>query len=642
MTVFDANVAALRDAGLGAIVDEVTARKGGVYRLVGTAEAGTLNLADRDGHTLYPTDALTSAHQQAQAFLAAPDRLFIDPPQPAPRENLVAEEFLRGLYDAVGGAPPVAAPGPDAGGLIAVGAGLGVQLVLLYDRLPVKDLVVYESDPDILYWSWHVIPWAGLLQKIRARGGRLSIIGLPVPEAAASEIVFALRGANAALVDGSYMCLHIPSPLNEAVRDQVRQRARFLAAASGFVEDEVLMYRNAAGNLRDRRWRVVPEALSLPAHDGVAVVVGSGPSFDATVARLQDVRDKVTVFSSGSALRVLLANGIVPDFHCELENDDAAFTLAGETSRDYRFDGIRLIAADAVDPRVAGFFPEHLMFFRPGTTGSRVFSQGNDPLSLSSPTVANVSARCAVAFGFRKLVLMGVDLGSKTPENHHSRASFYNVSDDAYWRSGTNMEPLASPVPGNFGGTVYTNGNFQFAQMFFEKLFAVVPGLHVLNASDGARIAGTDALPPDELAALVETVTRFDIERGLASLPSRGGAGSAEFAAVPPYREALIAWFDGVDAVLASQDAPSFDGLHTALRPFLQTPEVLAEMSVGAAARCCASGSLSRCLLAGHFIHRRLPAADVDGFLGTFRRLLAGAVAEMREKALAQFADDEI
>ncbi len=637
MARFDENTAALRQSGLGPIVDEVLAREGGAYRLSGTAEAGDLNLTDAQGNRLYAPDALTFSFHQVERFCAAPSRLLIDPPQPAPRDNLIAEEFIRTLYTGIGSAEINATPSPDGGALAVFGMGLGVHLALLLDRLPVKDVVLYESDPNMLYWSFHVLPWAGLIEKITARGGGLRIVGLPQPEHAASEIIFTLRGDNAALVDGSYLYTHLESPLNAAVRSMVEQRARFLGAASGFVEDEIVMYRNTAENLRRYRWRIVPDHLERPDTGAVAVAVGSGPSFDKAVRTLRELKGKATIFSAGSALRGLLANGIRPDFHCELENDDAAFILLTETAKDYDLGGIRLVGGDAVDPRVGAFFDSRYLFFRPGTTGARVFSNGHPALSFSSPTVTNVAARAAFAFGFRTLVLAGVDLGSKDPAQHHAVDSFYNVSEDEYWRSGTNMEALAAQVPGNFGGTVYTNGNFQLAQMFFEKLFAVMPGAAVYNTSDGARIPGTEPARLESLAGAIEEAARFDPDEALADLPWRGGPQETGSAHPALYKAALSDWFDGVERVFSGSDAASFDDLHTALKPFLQSHERAGEQSVEAAAVFCASGSLSRCLMAGHFLIRRLNASDAGPFLGRFQTLLKDAVGEMRRKAMAQF-----
>ena len=446
-----------------------------------------------------------------------------------------------------------------------------------------------------------------------------------------------MRGENAALVDGSYFYTHLESPLNQAVRETVQQRSRFLSVSSGFVEDEVIMYRNTAENLRRYSWRVIPEALDRPNPGDVAVIVGSGPSFDGAVSTLKQVRDRVTVFSAGSALRGLLANGISPDFHCELENDDAAPTLLTETAKDLDLSGVRLVGADAIDPRVGAFFEQHYLFFRPATTGSRVFAGGHLPLSLSSPTVANVAARSAFAFGFRTLILIGVDLGSKTPERHHAEESFYNVSDDPYWRSGTNMEALTTAVPGNFGGSVFTNGNLQFAQMFFEKLFAVMPPVTIYNASDGALISGTQPLPLSGIAEKVGSQRYFDPDRDLADLPRRGGPGEDQSLNIVAYRSALEEWFNGLEAALTTARSQSFDALHTTLKPYLQTPETAIDTSITAAAQFCASGSLSRCLMVGHYMVRRMDAHDVRPFMEKFHDLLCETVTQMREKAFAQF-----
>src|SRR3546814_12104056 len=88
----------------------------------------------------------------------------------------------------------------------------------------------------------------------------------------------------------------------------------------GYFADERLMIENSVANLADGFWMV--EGAFQPVHDLPAFVVGSGPSLDAALDALRAWQEHGVIFSAGSALQTLLANGIVPDFQVEKENND--------------------------------------------------------------------------------------------------------------------------------------------------------------------------------------------------------------------------------------------------------------------------------------------------------------------------------
>ncbi|WP_425406892.1 motility associated factor glycosyltransferase family protein [Hwanghaeella sp.] len=626
---------------MGRIIDAVAAGEGGSYRLQGSAARGDLNLCDMNGNPLYRPDALTAAYTQVEDFLRNPTRHLIQPPQPSPMRTLIADRFIGDIYDSVGNKTVGPVPTQDAGGFVCFGLGLGIFLPLVLEAFETRDLIIYETDPNLIYWSLHALPWAGIFRAVEARGGTVTLVANGDPDGAASEIIFALRGANAALVDGSYFMTHLDAPHNRAVRDRVAARSKLLEVSSGFLEDEILMFRNTLDNLKRYDWKLFRDGpkggLSAP-----ALIVGSGPSVDRAIPLIKQLADRALVFSGGSSLRVLLRHGIVPDFHCELENTTDMADMLAATRSDHDFSDTVLIGGNPIDPRIGEMFRRRLMYFRPATTGARVFSPDAPALQLAAPTAINTAARAAIGFGVTDIWLFGLDLGAREPDRHHSKDSQYYATDDPYWQGGTGMEAIDVPAEANFGGTAYTTPSFQYAQMFFTRLFADAPQCRVLNFSDGVALPGARPARPEDAPLDAPLLDRAGMVADLIDgLPEPDADPLFLEVCVKGYRLALTEWFDRVERELYLAQGTGFLALHARLKPLMQAPGLEEAHTPDIAARYCASGTIDRCMMLGHYLIRRLDRPDRADFFETFLQVLAAHVKDMRWAAMAQFKETE-
>jgi len=641
MSYFEQSIEAFRRAGMGAIVDAAAARQGGAYRLQGTAARGDLNLYDANGNALYKPDALTAAYNQIDGFRRNPTRHLIQAPGPSPKRNLAGDRFIADIYEKLGNVAVNSVPTPDAGGFVCFGLGLGIHLPLVLQMFETRDLVIYETDPDLIYWSLHALPWAGIFRAVEGRGGTVTLVAKGDPDSAASEIVFALRGANAALVDGSYFLTHLDAQHNRAVLDRVAAKSKLLEVSSGFLEDEILMFRNTWANLKRHDWKLFRDGpkggLSAP-----ALIVGSGPSVDEAIPLIKQLAGRALVFSGGSSLRVLLRHGITPDFHCEMENTTDMADMLAATAADHDFGETVLIGGNPIDPRIAAMFKRRVLYFRPATTGARVFSPDAEALHLAAPTAINTAARAAIGFGVRDIWLFGLDLGSRhgdlQGDRHHSRDSQYYATDDPYWRAGTGMEAIDIPAAANFGGTAYTTPSFQYAQMFFTRLFETAPQCRVLNFSDGIALPGARPAKPDDAPVDAPLLDRAGmVEDLLCDLPQPDSDDLFLEVCVEGYRRALGQWFDRLERELYRAQGTGFLGLHTRLKPLMQAPGLEDAHNPDIAARYCASGTIDRCMMLGHFLIRRLDRRERTAFFEKFLQVLTARAKDMRETAMAQF-----
>ncbi|WP_425406138.1 6-hydroxymethylpterin diphosphokinase MptE-like protein [Hwanghaeella sp.] len=471
--------------------------------LVAEENGGDINIDL--GHTrLYADGAAAFAAGQVARFLAKPSRLYVNPP--ALDSDWVKGEkpFYEALIDRFGPLPDPegGGPGVDAGALVSFGVGLGLHIPLLLKSIAVRDLFLAEQFPEFVSLSLRVTDWAEVIAGLEAKGGRLHLYLDTSPIVLAARVFEGLRRHCALTMDGSYGLRHYASPVLDEAHRQFSAMLPTLGSSHGFVEDECLMLRNAAGVMGQAGVKIAPPRDAVP-QSLPAMIVGSGPSLDKSIDHIRRLRDQALLISGGTALSALLAHGLTPDLHCEVENVEDIHTVITGVADRYDIRDIPLLCPVTVDPRIPPHFRQVAAFFREGLTPTLLFGRAVGPWNHAGPTVTNLAMRAAVWAGARRVYLFGVDMGAAEKDKHHSDASYYAWEragkDGDYWRSGANMDRFDIPVSGNFRETVFTNKTFLFNKSFFSTFAAAHPGISVHNCSDGARIEGTAPCPPQDL-----------------------------------------------------------------------------------------------------------------------------------------------
>lgn len=595
-------------------------------RLVGGPESGNLNLDL--GHTLlYDGGAIPFARAQVEAFCADPKRILINPP--ALDSHWVKGEgaVYRAVTERFGPLPdPEAAPRDVAvGHLVSFGVGLGLHLPLLVERLAFRDLVLVEQFPDFLGMSARVLDWSALFAAVAARGGRVHFVIDGEPVNLANGAFRAMRGEQFGLVDGAFGLRHYASPVLDEARRLFDEMLPTLGSSLGFVEDECLMLENAVANLGRAGARLFPPG-GVRTGSAPALVVGSGPSLDGSLEDVRRLAEGAVVIGAGTGTSALLEAGIVPDLHCEIENVPGIYDGLRLAADRHDLSRIPLLASLTVDPRIPPLFGPTAFFFRDSVTTSQLFAGPSDVLDRAGPTVANLACRAAAALGAPAIYLFGVDLGSTDPARHHSARSYYDWTDDPYWRSGAAMDALSIRVPGNLREAAYTNLAFLFTRSFFSAFCAAFSHVAVFNCSDGARIDGARPLPPASAVCPHRADARSVVREAFSALPAAGADEDERRATLAAYRTALDDWFDAVATVIAGGEK-DWTAFYDALRPHLFAGGT---QGVERAARACASGTLLLILQFGFACYRRLPSDRRAAFMGGFRGIASGHLEDMR------------
>ncbi len=465
------------------------------------------------GSRLYGKGATRHAKEQVDEYFASPTRMLFSPPASGNMDPVGADYVYRILRRAVDdGIELTYVPSDDETHFLLVfGVGLGGHIEPLVERTNCKSLILIEPNTEFLYHSMFFFDWAGMIEKFTNDDDKQLYISISKnPDSIYSEIMTFVRGHGAPFFDGTMVFNHYNNSTMELAMKMVKADANVMVSGLGFLEDEMLMINNSFNNLcgyDSLVFRKMEKSTRMP-----VFVIGSGPSIDTSLDVIGENRNNAILVSCGSALGVLVGNGIVPDFQIEMENVPIVYDLLRDKADKYDISDICLVASTTIDPRVKDIFPKKVLFFRPALSSWAIFSLG-DGYSLYEvgPTVSNTGLSFAAGFSRGDIYLFGVDFGTTLKEVHHSKDSDYRPGGVAEYTP----DPFNMERRGNFGGTVFTHGTFLWARTAAETTIRRFRrGMNYFNCSNGVAIEGTVPRLPGK----VSLPGGFDKDREIESI----------------------------------------------------------------------------------------------------------------------------
>ena len=463
---------------------------------------------------LYKTDGLDLARRQAADFIETPRRVGYQVTNALSGDSPISQRLFLRLIDSVRDREAVVLPGAPvrrSGFLMVFGLGLGHHLPPLVDGLDVDWIVVLESIDEFALHSMSVIDWTALFEACDRKGAKLSLVLGETPGQLCRESQEIIDVQGELSIDGSYYYRHYPSWALDHAFEDIVNNVPLKMIQRGYYEDERKMLWNAIANLHKYDCQMVPGSFQIPVGPP-AFLVASGPSVDHDIEYIKRWRDHVIVFSGGSSLQILLAHGIIPDYHVELENVVQVWDflqhileLNQDKFPDGRFTGIKLIASVTLNPRVTPLFDEAYYFFRDSVSSSICYADKIPLMSAIGPNVANTIVAVGARLGFRHIYMFGMDCGWRDGESHHSRNTAYYTAEEFK----TKKAAGSYSHPGNFGGTIQSNMVLSWTRDMLEEKVQKF-GLQAYNCSDGALIKG--AVP--KLAETLDfSTTQIDREK---------------------------------------------------------------------------------------------------------------------------------
>ncbi|HLI21453.1 MAG TPA: 6-hydroxymethylpterin diphosphokinase MptE-like protein [Stellaceae bacterium] len=536
-------------------------------------EQGEIVDATVNDARLYNGDARDFAAKQVDAFMAKPLRLFMDRPTDA---GLVSPICVR-LHDELGaflverGHEEISRQVSDDSPryLIVFGLGLGHHIEELVKRTKARWLIVAEPITDFIAHSFHTVDWPRLFAHFEGQGGGVEIVTKIDPGEMVSAIVRYMSAQGIPYVDGSFVFTHYPLWAFSEGRNRLYEAVEFAFINRGFFEDELVMMTNAVTNFAaGPAWLI--EGRPRLHRPELAVIVGAGPSLDEGLERLKAIRDKVVLFSAGTALRPLLRNGFVPDFHCELENVPATVDALKEAGTYGDLSQITLMASATVDPRIPPMFRETIYFFRDSVSSTMILGEKHLPIAGATPTCVNMALSMAAFFGFTDMALFGADCGIRPGSDDHAKDTVYR-DIGVFQKEGAVDERYPMEVEGNFGGIARTNWIYDSCRLMLSEVIEL-RRLNVVNASDGAFIPFAVPRVPEAIdppgSALDRAAVLAALKRSLDEITPAAMFAETDLKKVARQADRMFADLDSALERLG-RDAPDFAAVYRAMTAFL-------------------------------------------------------------------------
>ncbi len=458
---------------------------------------------------LYKEDARLFSERQVDNFFSHPRVILLNRPAGAGTiGGEISDDFnifLGEKLNEIGIWEISQLPLVPSGLMVVLGVGLGLHLSSIAEKVKNHTVVIVEPIVEFLSHSLSFIDWRELWERLDNAGRNLKVIVEGDPRRVNQLIDGILMREDVPSLDGTYVYTHYSSWIFDEVATRLSSDAYHYFIARGFYEDEIKMLSQTTRNFLNRDFYLI-EGKNRLARSEPIFVVGSGASIDKTLDTIRKWQGHAVIFSGGTALRVLLSNGIRPDYHCELENGEPTYDVLSRVKDEFGLDGIKLIASSTVSPKAAALFDEVNFFFRDSVSSTMIFAKEGGYVNIegAAPTCTNTALSVATILGFQEIYLFGLDCGVRDPERHHSTSSVYYTDHKL---SKTQFK-FPIELPGNFGGKAYTNWVYDLTRRMIEGLQRY-QRIRMFNCSDGALINGVTP----KVARSVKLTTVLDKEK---------------------------------------------------------------------------------------------------------------------------------
>lgn len=525
-----------------------------------------------DGKAVYGRNARLCAAEQIDEFMKKPLRFYMERLELSGVVTPVGKRLMEKLEKEFLGDATLEVsthPSDSPTFLIVFGLGLGYHLQELASRTKARWLILIEPMLPFFEQSFGIVDWADLLDQYKARGGGVSVIVESDPQQIVAAIAAQMAKLGIPYADGSWVFTHYSFWSFAEARNRLHEAVEFTFINRGFFEDELVMMRNAIENFAAQDFRLLDGRPRLQRRE-TAAIVGAGPSLDRCIDVIKQQRDRLVLFAGGTALRALLRNGIVPDFHCELENVPGVYDVLTETQKVGDLSRITLISSATVDPRVPGLFADTIFYFRDSISSTQILGGKHRIINGTSPTCVNLALNAAVVMGFTEFVFFGTDCGTRPGSLRHASGTVY--SEIGVFEAGNVVQGPVMPVEGNFGGIVNTESTYDWCRRMLSAAIKHYR-LNVQNCSDGALIPGARPRVPSSLAVATPIVDhaafKAEIARGLQRYAAGEMLEEADFAAIIAKTHAM---FGDLDALLVElqEGEPDFEIAYERVKTFAE------------------------------------------------------------------------
>ncbi len=392
-------------------------------------------------------------------------------------------------------------------GFIVSGLGLGYHVTALCERIQGDALVVVcEPSVEMIATAFTCVDFAGLIESRRI---------LFLTDADKGRLHELLKPYGTLIMLGTQFVRHEPSmrlaekphaAINSAIAEFVTYTRMTLMT---LVSNSKITCQNIAMNLVHYVQTPPIDILRNRFAGNPCVVISAGPSLSRNIDQLAALKGRAVLCAVQTALKPLMARGIVPDFATSLDFHEMSrkfYDGAGDLSR------VHLVAEPKASWHVTDRYPGPMSLLDNDwarlVIGEKLAAR--DGLKAGA-TVAHLAFYLAVYMGCDPIIFVGQDLaftghvfyvpGVEIHQAWRSEINRFNSMEQKEWDRIMRNGSILRRVKGLDGGELYTDELlFTYLEQFETDISQTQP--RVIDATEGgAFIRGTTSMP---LAQVVE------------------------------------------------------------------------------------------------------------------------------------------
>ena len=398
--------------------------------------------------------------------------------------------------------------------LIMMGIGLGLQISELLDRADVQNLLILETDHELLALSCFFTDWEEIYNKQSPKKNKSITLVLLNKEILDNEQTSLWNELIKRAPHFPYNTVFYNhgrhNKYGEIIR-KITDDIKMFISLWGFYDDESNQLNHILHNI-EQKIKLIPEKNKLKWNKPV-IVCGSGPSLDERIEQLRSIRDDCILVTAGSSIDAIINYGLIPDFHIEIESDYMVYSMLENVGIEIT-KKITLICAIQCSPLLTHLFKDTYGFIKDSLSIGGILEPDINKLKEPTPTCVNAALSFAIHYNADTIYLFGTDFGFYNEENHHSKASIYHNIDENQTDEVKEVQELTQNMmavnfeqPG-YKGTCLTTGTFYTTKRRIDMLLSFYlkyQKFTVFTCADGLVIKNTTHIKQDENISIENT-----------------------------------------------------------------------------------------------------------------------------------------
>ena len=235
--------------------------------------------------------------------------------------------------------------------------------------------------------------------------------------------------------------------------------------------------KNVIGNAKYvLKSHTINQLSGLIPHDRPAIIIAAGPSLKNNIHDLKEAEGRAFLIAVDTALKPLLAEGIIPDMFMTVDGNKPVELFDREEIREIPM----VLSADVNNEVVRRHTGKKIFYYNGEEFIQKLYLDHNIPCSgvPSGGSVSNSAFSLAEQLGFETIILVGQDL-AYTGNRSHIEGSF---SEEEIVRKRVNATAQVEDIHGNM---VPTQPNMLMFLRWFEDRMKAHPELKVIDATEG-------------------------------------------------------------------------------------------------------------------------------------------------------------